>query len=551
MRDEHGAGPGPRGARAGYRDLVRLAYFVLPGTGSRVYRLAMARRIVEVTGARGGHARRRTRVLRRAMRPSRRWRIGLGPWLRAAPPRLPDPAATTALAALEPPVRVACVLLSVARTPRYAVRDQLVALGVRDPWPVIEAAGAAADRVFPGDPQRPGTDPFGPVRRPVRHRPPVPAGVAFVLTAGLLGVMVVSESGGRAPLGGTSSAAARDARLLSAAPDAWRRAPRGLDVWPARGDLTGDAAFRERALRAWTAATRAGGAGREGDPQLLFAGRVDGRPVALLRRGDKVGRFTGPDGPLTLSAAGTDAEAPMALGGGRYLLAPWERAETLTGRKVALRHGVTEPVTPRTPCGRGPLFHLKGTDGGRTVGEFGGPRPVTVTYRPPSSKYASAGHESGPGARDASRPPTELKIDGLRVWDRVACLTPIPARPVAAATAWEFWSGVLPKGGGRAQWVCAGMAFAGGGTAAQGTLLDKDKAHDTGWCDDRRPAGGTWWRSARGDWYYLAAAARGLVPRAEGPLRRSKVSERLLTAVPAGPADRRPAGPVTVSTRPA
>lgn len=77
------------------------------------------------------------------MRPSRRFQIGLGPWLRALPTRLPDPALTAALSKLEPHVRVAYVLRYVEGLPRYAVHDQLVELRVREPWPVIRAAEAA------------------------------------------------------------------------------------------------------------------------------------------------------------------------------------------------------------------------------------------------------------------------------------------------------------------------------------------------------------------------------------------------------------------------
>lgn len=56
-------------AKSAYGDLVRMAYFVLPGRGKRVYRLAVARRIVDGTarGARdrspAGYARDRKSVV--------------------------------------------------------------------------------------------------------------------------------------------------------------------------------------------------------------------------------------------------------------------------------------------------------------------------------------------------------------------------------------------------------------------------------------------------------------------------------------------------------
>ncbi|RFU37823.1 hypothetical protein DZF91_30850, partial [Actinomadura logoneensis] len=83
----------------------------------------------------------RARVLRRATRPSPLLRLGLTPWLRTPPGRLPDAAVTAALAGLDTPVRVACVLLAVEGRGRYQARDALVGLGVPDPWAAVEAAG--------------------------------------------------------------------------------------------------------------------------------------------------------------------------------------------------------------------------------------------------------------------------------------------------------------------------------------------------------------------------------------------------------------------------
>ncbi|MFB4314482.1 hypothetical protein [Actinomadura sp. 21ATH] len=679
--------------KAHEQELVRMAYFVLPGKGKRVYRLAVARRIVDTTAIREP-ARRRTRVLRRAMRPSRRLHIGLGPWLRVMPARLPDPVLTAALSRLEPPVRVAYVLLYVSGVHRYAVRDQLVRLRVRDPWAAIEAAeGARAAGTVPAPPE---AAPFGPdALRPVHARPVLPVTVATALTVVLIGALVVSEN----DLGGPSAAAARNVRLVTADPDAWKSAPRSLDVWPARGDLAGDRAFTGRVLRAWIRETEAGRTGSPGNPQLLFAGHVDGRPTALLRRADRIARFTGPHGPMTVSAAATDAEHPVAAGNGRYLLAPWQRAETLDGDRIPVAGGLTGPAIARTRCRRGPVLHVVGDGRARTVGEFGGPRTVTLAHRPATEARAgapaadtvaaaeAAAPEKGTAAgKPAPRPPAQAQApasgpapatvtrkpapapkaappdkrpeapsrpvavlprlveklagvrppvsarggealrerndrapaaeprrtrpapekqrsaeprpapaperrvaarkpspsspsvppkpsktsktskpgsprtagpgDGggrldeaaVRTWERLACATARPARPVTEATAWEFWSGRLPHGGGAARWVCTGMAFAGGGRAGQATLLTGREARDTGWCDDRRPVSGTWWRAPEGDWYYLAAAARGLAPKADGPFRSTKVRSRLLTA--RGEGEGRPAEPVTLSARP-
>ncbi|GAA4241952.1 hypothetical protein GCM10022254_72880 [Actinomadura meridiana] len=496
-----------------YGDLVRMAYFVLPGKGRRVYRLAIARRIVDGTarGARdrspAGYARRRTRVLRRAMSPSRRLRIGLGPWLRALPAQMPDPVLTAALAKLDPDVRVAYVLRHMEGLPRYAVRDQLIELRVRDPWPVIRAA----DTVPPPSARRP--ERFEPaLMRPVRPRSVLPLVTATALT-GVLGVALVLTGRDEPPIAAPP--------LVSAAPDAWTRA-RTLDAWPARGDLAHDRTFTTRAASAWT--TGPDGSQRPGGTvRLLYAGRLDGVPVTLMRRGDRLARYT--PGGLDVTVAGTDPSAPIALGGGRYLLAPWDaRPETLAGAPLATSDGVTAPARAATGCGRGPLFHL----GARTVGDLGGPRAAVLTYHSPAYRPAR------------TDPPARLGAEGQKFWNRLACLTR-PSRPVSAALAWNFWSGRLPHGGDHADWVCTRLTHPTGAATARATLLtDKDRA--TGPCDARRPASGTRWRAPSGRWYYLAAAGRGLVPHAEG-VRRSTTSDRLLVAPGARSA------PVTVTAR--
>ncbi|MFD0684636.1 hypothetical protein [Actinomadura fibrosa] len=525
-----------------------MAYFVLPGKGKRVYRLAIARRIVDGTARRdrspAGLARRRTRVLRRAMRPSRRLQIGLGPWLRAVPARLPDPALTGALARLSPHVRAAYVLRHVEGLPRYAVRDQLIELGVRDPWPVI----AAADAVEVPAARRP--ERFDPaLMRPVRNRSVLPLATAAVLTTVLVGALVMTETDGSLA-GGSRPARGRALQVVSADPGAWSRGGRTLDAWPARGDLAADHAFTRRAADAWAAVT-GGRRARGGAAQLVYAGRAAGVPVAILRNGDRLARYT-PGRSLDVVTAGGDPSAPIALGGGRYLLAPWDRrAETLTGKAVDVRDGVTAPALARTPCGRGPVLRLKGPDGRRTVGDLGGPRAAVLTYHSPAYRP--------PVTEPAA--PTALGPKGLALWERLSCLTgPVPG-PVTEAMAWEFWSGDLPHGGAAAGWVCTRLTSPAGATT-RATLIgarDAKSAEDgsvraaavqypTGACDDRRPVSGTWWQAPTGRWYYLAAAARGLTPRAEGPFRTSGTDDRLFVATPADPASR-PGAAVSLTAR--
>ncbi|MEU9869097.1 MULTISPECIES: hypothetical protein [Actinomadura] len=480
-----------------------MAYFVLPGRGKRVYRLAIARRIVDSTsrGARdrsaAGHARRRTRVLRRALRPSRRLQIGLGPWLRALPARLPDPALTAALSRLDPHVRVAYVLRNVEGMPRYAVRDQLIELRVRDPWPVIRAAEAVEVPV----PRR-GDRFEAELLRPVRTRSVIPLAAAVFLTAALVGALLVTEREG------AREASARGLGLVTAAPDAWTRGARSLDVWPARGDLAGDRAFGRRAAAAW-AAEPGGRRPDSGVAQLLYAGTVDGVPLAVMRSGGRLARYA--SGRLDVAAIGADPSAPIALGGGRYLLSPWDaRPETLAGGRLAASGGVTAPVRPGTGCGRGPLFHL----GARTVGDLGGPRAAVLGYRPPDRR---------PGGPDR---PAVLGRTARAFWKRLACAVPASSRPLSAATASHFWSGTLPHGGESADWTCTRVAYADGGAASFATLLGAEN-RATGACDVQRPVSGTWWRAASGRWYYVAAAGRGLVPHAEG-VRGAATRDRLL-----------------------
>jgi hypothetical protein len=154
------------GAGRKYMNLVRLAYFVLPATGRRQYRLAIAQRIVDLSlPPRAWNDRRirdtayapiRIRVLRRAMDPPRRLRVGLGRRLRNLPPAVPG--TPEALAALDPAVRAAYVLRRVESLPRHAVRDQLVDMGVVDAMAVVDVADAVPElplpRVVPGPPLR-------------------------------------------------------------------------------------------------------------------------------------------------------------------------------------------------------------------------------------------------------------------------------------------------------------------------------------------------------------------------------------------------------------
>ncbi|MGH3392232.1 MAG: hypothetical protein ACRDOO_25440, partial [Actinomadura sp.] len=171
-----------------YRELVRLAYLILPGKRKRIFRLAIAQRIVDESLPRWvarnpgrAYVRARTRVLRRAMLPSWRLQIALGPWLRALPARLPDPALTVALARLDPAARAAYVLTRIEALPRFEVRDLLVAAGVRDARAALDAADDVPDVPPPN---------LDLIRGPaVRRGSRVPIAVAAAVTVFLVGGM--------------------------------------------------------------------------------------------------------------------------------------------------------------------------------------------------------------------------------------------------------------------------------------------------------------------------------------------------------------------------
>lgn len=550
-----------------YRELVRLAYLVLPGRRKRIYRLAIARRIVDESlprraGRNPGRAytRARTRVLRRAILPSWRLRFMLGPWLRALPARLPDPAMTIALARLDPAARAAYVLLRVEAMPRHEVRDQLVDAGVRDARAALEAADAVPEVAAPD------LEPLlGPA---VRRRSRMPIAAATVLTVVLAGGLVVTNTSGRA------RPAEHRPGVTMADPNAWTRAAHSLAVWPARGDLVHDTAFVGRALDAWSRQVAA-----RRDPQLLFAGRAGGPGVALLREGDRIARYVDTGGTLELFRAG-NASSPLVLGRGRYLLPPWvtgaakaETAKTEPARtgagstgaertdakktgsektgsektdsgkprtgsakaepagRLTVLDGVTEPVLAGGRCGRGPVLRLREPGGARTVADLGGVALTEIAYRTRSGAAGSA-------------------ASGARLWERLACALPEPARPAASATAWEFWSGDLP-GGARGRWICTRYALPDGGAGAYGTLLSGDaKDAPTGDCghEGDGAVSGTWWRS-EGRWYYVAAASKGLAPHVQGPSGRSDVRHGLLV-VKGARGEEQPAAPVALTARP-
>ncbi|MGH3389614.1 MAG: hypothetical protein ACRDOO_12140, partial [Actinomadura sp.] len=288
--------------------------------------------------------------------------------------------------------------------------------------------------------------------------------------------------------------------------------------------------FVGRALAAWKRRVPGGGP----DPRVLFAGRTGNARVVLLQQGDRVARYTdGRRGVETVRTA--DAASPLALGGDRYLLAPWitgvELATPAAPAPVPVRDGVTDPVRAPADCRRAPLLRLRQPERTQLVADLGGLALTPVGYRGPFGG-------------------TDTGAAGVRLWDRLACATARPERSVTSATAWEFWSGKLPDGT-QGRWICTRYTFPGGGAEAVGTLLaGPAKDHPTGACE-HGPSGavsGTWWRSG-GRWFYLAAASANLVPRVKGPFDGPEMRDALLVA--AGPGRRRhPKRKVTLTAGP-
>jgi hypothetical protein len=462
-----------------YPELVRLAYLVLPGAGSRKFRLALARRIAEESLPRRAvrrpyraQARARRRALARAMRPRRRLRVGLGRWVAEAPSpgsaAFPDPPAH--LAALAPEVRAAYVMRRVEGRYRYEVQDQLVELGVRDAKDVVQAADLLA--------APPAPIPVPPVLRGPRLRSRIPVATAMGLTAVLVGAIIVTEH--------NESRAHQP--IVAAAP------------------RSADRHFAAAALAAWRGAVKpkVSGPVAAGPPsaavQVLYAGRLDGAGIALLRDRDRLARYVSSGGrpSLELFPAYGDGAAPLVLADGRYLVPPGVtavRATALSAGKpvwhpVAVRDGVTDPVTAGTPtgCWSGPILSLHEADGDHAYADLAG--PATAAW-----SSSSAGEAPPSGS---------------------LCALPRPSGPALAVSVQQFWKADLPDGT-PARWICARYTLAGGAQTSQGALLEHGDVHPSGSCVTATGtiASGVWWRpGGKGHWYHLTAAEPGLHPAA-------------------------------------
>ncbi|MFB7597537.1 hypothetical protein [Streptomyces sp. NPDC056160] len=563
-----------------YPRLVRLAYLVLPPGAGRSRRVLAAHSLVQRALPRGrssapaipaqaaghdgdpGYTYLRLQVLRTALEAGRA--NGRGRWRgrRPLPPLLPqvwglrlvprsggtdELALDRQLASLTAPVRAAYVLRGLERLPDAAVRQVLSAAGVADPGAALREADRLPARHALLD--SPEFDPCSLQARPtdlVRRRQHTRAALAAAAALAVCGALVALPGGGWGPDGAAAPAYARNpsaeaaldpARLTRADPAAWRTSSRlDFSVWPARGNLTGDAALLRRALAVWarpggsvrvsaTPGTASGGPA--GPPQLLFAGDVDGAHVVILYDGLRIARYAEPkdstagaalDFARVDGASGAEASAVVldrSDGNVRYLTAPWVRGAAQrdllkpasAAPALALADGVTGPLASAVQqtgaCTSWRGLQLTGDDGTQVLSDLGELVPALLTTGRPTAPHGAAG------------------AAGLRAWAPFACsLGAVRGQGVRSVNAWRFAEQPLPGASGTAAWACTRAETWRGGdprVLAQvrvpgGTYgAVAAKGEDVPACGARDPhvLAGVLWKSRAGTWYLLAAGGKG------------------------------------------
>ncbi|WP_219470105.1 hypothetical protein [Nonomuraea rhizosphaerae] len=530
-----------------YRDLVRLAYLSLPPSIGQERRLVLAHRLAASELARrpgGDEIALRQVLLRRTLAAV------ILPWtgrlarMEAVPAlvRGADVAFTARLDMLRPPARAAYALLRLEGRPEEEVRTILAGARVAQPAAALAAVaaleaefGQGAAAVF-----RPAVDPTlarcyaRPLNRRLRLALLMAAAASLLAAVSAPAVMSLREDPGSTwtphlPAGPPTGLPARPPAVpmaVTAEPGAWR-ASTSLDLatWQARGTLAGDQALIGRALRAW---------GRPGG-QVLYADRLDGVSVVLIRQGEQVARYTETAGAAKVSAfpaprAKPDGTSPLKLTttaeGSRYLLPPWVRqvsAAPLTGagprwRKVTIKDGVTAPVRALTGkgCWQGPVLRLRAP-------EIAHGMPYTMLDLGRLS-LANAYYQPPPPAEINRYGPSELDAvpGGFSAWKGLSCTIARPEGEVEAATAWEFYSGRLPEGA-HGRWVCLRLTDAIGGSSVRGVLFSTAHGRTTStlagtrrntWdCSRLRRdvVAGVWWRAPSGARYYVAAGSRRVI----------------------------------------
>ncbi|MFI8303191.1 hypothetical protein ACIF80_07050 [Streptomyces sp. NPDC085927] len=539
-------------------------------SGRRPDRATRAARTVRADDGDGGpgYALVRLQVVRTALRacPSRRRgarrrRAGL-PALPPLPPPLPqvwglrlfprsggadELALEQRLSALSGPARAAWVLRGLERLSDDDVRAVLTDAGAAD------AAGALreADRV-PAEYRMLGSPEFDPcslqarptdlVRRRRRLKAALAAGAALVVCGALFGLPDDGwgPDGAAAPpyaLNRAAQAALDPGKLARVSPVLWKTSARtDFSVWPARGDLAGDAVLLRRALAVWarpgarvrvsaTPGTPSGGPA--GPPQLLYAGTVDNARVVILHDGLRITRYaeplTGAEGAALDFARvdGADRAGASALvlgrsdGNVRYLTAPWVRSAGARDLRepgadtadLPLTDGVTSPLAGPAlkpgSCTSWNVLELTDDTGTRLVTDLGELVPAVLTAGRPGTAGEAAGAKA------------------LRTWSPFACsLASMRSAGVRSVNAWAFAEQPLPDASGSAAWVCTrAETWRGGGTRVQAQFHTPGgpfgavaaRAEDVPQCGEREPRvlAGVLWKSGAGTWYLLAAGSRG------------------------------------------
>ncbi|MFF3905138.1 hypothetical protein ACFYZJ_03870 [Streptomyces sp. NPDC001848] len=448
------------------------------------------------------------------------------------------------LSALSGPARAAYVLRGLEKLPEDEVRKVLAAAGVTDPAAAVrQAAKVPAQDALLDSPE---FDPCSLQARPTdlmrrrRHGKAALAAVAAVAVCGALLALpggfgpddTTAPSGARNP---AAQAALDPARVTTVPPAAWKTSARtDFSVWPARGALTGDRALLRRALAAWarpgdsvrvsaTPGTPSGGP--PGPPRLLYAGRVDAARVVVFYDGLRIVRYAEPkDGSAGAAldfarvdgASGAEADAVVldrADTNVRYLTAPWVtsaverdlRKPTAATPNLGLTDGVTAPLaSPAQQSGACPswnVLQLTDASGTRLLTDLGELVPAHLTVGRPGAPQEASG------------------ATALRAWAPFACsLAVVRSQGVKSVNAWEFARQALPDASGDAGWVCTRAdTWRGDGAQVQAQFHTPGgvygavaaQAEDVPACGAKDPhvLAGVLWKSAKGDWYLLAAGA--------------------------------------------
>ncbi|MFI9556526.1 hypothetical protein [Nonomuraea endophytica] len=509
-----------------YRDLVLLGYLALPATGGEDRRLAWAHRLAAAAVARHGRldeaGLRRVflrRVLRLRLMP---WSGRLGP-VEVVPVVVSrsDVVLLRELNGLTGAGRAAYAMLLLEGRPAAEVVEILAGAGAADPGGALAEARAVE--------QAHGTLALDPTVARVYGRPLRRVRIAFAALL-LLGAVAVAAP----DVGSGGPVSAAPLRLERAGAGAWRT---GTDLtlasWPPRGTLTDDVELVRRAQRAWGS----------GPVQLIYAGELDGARIVLLRRHDRIARYTttgqsstdGQDGLEVLPAprVKADGTSPLKLlatpRGNRYLVPPWVSevsAAALSGggprwRKIGLKDGVTAPIAADATgsgqgCWRGPVLRFRAPEIAHgmpyTMLDFGRLSSASATYQPPPPADIN---RYGPWELDALE-------EGFGAWRALSCVLDRPSGEIQAATAWEFWAGRLPEGvGGR--WMCLRLSDATGGNSVRAVLVTRRGARTVGTATATRT--GTWdcsrlsrdvvagvrWTAPSGKKYFVSAGSRRVV----------------------------------------